>query len=82
MAVHDPGNYRKELLRPGVVIALDPQFWVPEQEIYYRVEDTVVVTEDGIENFTKASPLELDALEQMMHEEGLLQLRPPAPASV
>ncbi len=82
MAVHDPGNYRKELLRPGVVIALDPQFWVPEQEIYYRVEDTVVVTEDGIENFTEASPLELDALEQMMHEEGLLQLRPPAPASL
>lgn len=81
MAVHDPGNYRKDLLRPGVVIALDPQMWVPEQEIYYRVEDTVVVTEDGIENFTEAAPLELDKLEQMMQEDGLLQLRPPVPSS-
>ncbi|MFP6618258.1 MAG: aminopeptidase P N-terminal domain-containing protein, partial [Pirellulaceae bacterium] len=63
MAVHDVWNYRQEPLRPGVVLALDPQMWIQEQEIYIRVEDTVVVTDDGVENLTADAPLELDHVE-------------------
>ena len=39
---------------------IDPQLRVPEENLYLRYEDTVVVTETGVENFTDFLPLELD----------------------
>ena len=58
MAVHDVGSYRG-LLKPGHVFSVDPQLWVPEENLYFRYEDTVVVTETGVENFTAFLPSEL-----------------------
>ena len=55
MAVHDVGGYRG-LLKPGQVFSVDPQLWVPEENLYFRYEDTVVVTETGVENFTAFLP--------------------------
>jgi Xaa-Pro aminopeptidase len=72
MAVHDVGHYRGQPIRPGTVLALDPQMWIPEERRYVRVEDTVVVTETGIENLTADAPLELDDVEALMQEPGLL----------
>ena len=66
MAVHDVGHYRGNELRPGTVFAVDPQMWIPEERLYIRVEDTVVVTQDGIENLTCDAPLELDEVEALM----------------
>jgi Xaa-Pro aminopeptidase len=74
MAVHDVGHYRGQPLQPGVVLALDPQMRVPEERLYIRVEDTVVVTGDGVENLTADVPLELDEVEALMVEPGLLEL--------
>ncbi|MCJ7551356.1 MAG: M24 family metallopeptidase, partial [Anaerolineae bacterium] len=76
MAVHDVGHYRGKLLRPGMVFALDPQMRVPEEKLYVRVEDTVVVTEEGIENLTIDAPLELEEVEALMKESGLLDRFP------
>ncbi len=73
MAVHDVGHYRGNVLKPGVVFALDPQLIIPEEKLYIRVEDTVIVTEDGVENVTVDAPLELEDVEQLMKEEGILQ---------
>lgn len=64
MTVHDPGDYTGKPLVPGVVFALDPQMWVPEERLYIRVEDTVVVTETGVEILTCGAPLELDEVER------------------
>jgi Xaa-Pro aminopeptidase len=72
MAVHDVGNYHLQPLRPGVVFALDPQMWVPEEQIYVRVEDTVVVTQSGVEVLTDGVPLELDEVESLMKSRGSL----------
>lgn len=66
MAVHDVGDYKSDRLQPGLVFALDPQLWVPEEQLYIRVEDTVVITADGVESLTKDVPLELDAIEQIV----------------
>ena len=66
MAVHDAGDYRRIPLRPGVVFALDPQMWVPEEQLYIRVEDTIVVTKDGIEVLTDSVPLELNQVEKLI----------------
>ena len=76
MAVHDVGDYHEEPLRPGIVLALDPQLWIPDEKIYVRVEDTVVVTETGVENLTADAPLELVDVERVMQEPGLLAARP------
>jgi Xaa-Pro aminopeptidase len=70
MAVHDDGGYMHRPLVPGTVFTVDPQMWIPEERLYIRVEDTVVVTEDGIENLTGAAPLELDDVEALMRDEG------------
>jgi Xaa-Pro aminopeptidase len=77
MAVHDVGHYRGTILKPGIVLALDPQLIIPEEKLYIRVEDTVVVTEDGVENLTVDAPLELEDVEQFMKDEGILQHYPP-----
>lgn len=66
MSCHDHGYWGDKPLEPGAVIALDPQLWIPEKEVYIRVEDTVAVTADGLENFTSAAALELDDVERMV----------------
>jgi len=68
MAVHDVGGYGGPTLSPGVVFTVDPQMWVPEEQLYVRVEDTVVVTDSGIETLTAAAPLELDDVEATMNQ--------------
>jgi Xaa-Pro aminopeptidase len=68
MAVHDDGGYHHRPLVPGTVFSVDPQMWIPEEKLYIRVEDTVVVTEDGIENLTASAPLELDDVEALMRD--------------
>ena len=78
MAVHDDGdyNYRRLPLAPGMVFSVDPTIRVPEENLYLRYEDTVVVTEDGVENFTDFLASELDDLEALMQEEGVVQKVP------
>jgi len=79
MAVHDDGSYEEGPLRAGQVFAVDPQLRVPEENLYVRYEDTVVVTEEGIENFTDFVPSELDEIEKLVKGEGVLQKCPPLP---
>ena len=78
MAVHDNGSYKDKPFEPGLVFALDPQMWIPEEKIYVRVEDTVVITDSGAENLTPQCPLELDEVEALMRRgPGMLQAFPP-----
>jgi len=76
LTVHDVGDYRAAPLCPGLAFTVDPQLWVPDERLYIRCEDTVVVTEEGIENLTGFVPLELDAVEALMQEAGLLARLP------
>jgi len=79
MAVHDVGSYR-DGLKPGHVFSVDPQLRVPEENLYLRFEDTIVVTETGFENFTHFIPMELDAMEALVKEKGLVQKVPAGPS--
>ena len=81
MAVHDVGSYRGGPLEPGQVFSVDPQLWVREENLYLRFEDTVVVTASGVENFTDFIPMELDDMEKLVLEKGVVQKTPPVPAS-
>ena len=77
MAVHDVGGYRSGPLKPGQVFSVDPQLRVREENIYLRFEDTVVVTDTGVENFTDFLPMELDDMEKLVQEKGIVQKVPP-----
>ena len=78
MAVHDVGSYRSGPLQPGHVFSVDPQLWVPEEKLYIRYEDTVVVTETGVENFTEFLPSGLEDIERLVAEKGMVQGVPAA----
>ena len=62
------------------VLSIDPQLFVPEENVSLRFEDTIVVTDIGCENFTHVIPMELDAMEAMVKEKGLVQKAPAEPA--
>src|SRR5207248_9145056 len=79
MAVHDDGGYAFGELRPGHVFSIDPQLRVPEERLYIRYEDVVVVTDDGVENFTDFLPSELDDIEKLVGTGGVVQKVPPVP---
>jgi len=53
--------------------------WVPEEKLYVRMEDTVVVTSTGVENLTALLPARLDEIEGLMKDRGVVQFRPPQP---
>src|SRR6185369_4739901 len=77
MAVHDDGAYNRGPLKPGHVFSIDPQLRVPEEELYLRYEDVVVVTGTGVENFTDFLPSELSDIEKLVAKNGIVQKRPP-----
>jgi Xaa-Pro aminopeptidase len=77
MAVHDVGNYTRGPLQPGQVFSVDPQLRVPEERLYIRYEDVVVVTANGVENFTDFLPSELEEIEKLVGQGGMIQKFPP-----
>jgi len=76
MSTHDPGRLEGGILRPGMVFVIEPQFRVPEERIYIRVEDMIVIREDGAEVISDWIPRDMDAIEALMEEQGLLQRYP------
>ncbi len=77
LAVHDDGPYNRDALKVGHVFSIDPQLWVPEENLYLRYEDVIVITEAGYENFTEFLPTELNDLEKLVGQGGIaLRLQP------
>jgi len=70
LAVHDDGPYNPGPLKPGHVFSIDPQLRVPDENLYIRYEDVVVVTETGVENFTDFLASELDDMEKTVQTGG------------
>ena len=77
MAVHDVGRVHNVPLRPGMVFAIDPMIWIPEERLYIRIEDLAVVTESGVENLSAFVPSSISDVEKIIKEEGLTEFRPP-----
>jgi len=75
MSVHDVGTHKGKPLELGMVFSIDPMIWIHEEKQYIRMEDVVVVTQDGVENLSANLPIEMDDLESLWREEGIVQKR-------
>ena len=75
MATHDVGSDSGPL-RPGMVFTIEPALRVPEEKLYIRLEDLIVIGETKAEIVSEWLPMDIDAIEKVMREEGLLQRYP------
>ena len=71
MATHDVGDHSKMLL-PGMVFTIEPALRVPEENIYIRLEDLIVITETGAEVVSDFVPMDIKDIEKLMREKGML----------
>jgi len=62
---HDVGDYEKPL-EPGVVITVEPGLYIEEEKIGIRIEDDILVTEDGSINLSKDIIKTVDEIEEFM----------------
>lgn len=79
MTVHDPGTIWGQPFREGMVFTVDPMMWIPAEKMYVRMEDTILVTKDGIENFTATLASTPDEIEAVVRQDGLLTRVPRLP---
>ena len=72
MATHDFGG-GSDVMRPGLVFTIEPEFRIPEEQIYIRLEDMIVITESGAHITSDFVPRSIAAVEKVIAESGLLQ---------
>lgn len=59
--VHDAGEYL-EPLKPGVVLTVEPGIYIAEEGIGIRIEDDVLITDDGYRILSNELPRQLTSL--------------------
>ena len=73
MEVHDvQRNFT--VYEPGMVFTIEPALTIPEDRVYIRLEDMIVITPTGHDNMSAFAPIEIDAIEKLMAEPGIAQL--------
>lgn len=76
LAVHDAAGKDldpAEPLQPGMVFASDVYAVYPEENLGVRVENTVLIAENGCENLTPGLPRETSEIEALMKQKGVIQ---------
>jgi len=73
MEVHDVSK-NFNVYEPGMVFTIEPALTIPEDRVYIRLEDMLLITPTGYENMSGFAPVEIDAIEKLMAEPGMAQL--------
>mgnify|MGYP004468909753 FL=1 len=63
---HDCAVNESEGLRAGMVISDEPGLYIDEEEIGIRIEDDLLITEDGCRVLSEAIPREAEEIEALM----------------
>ncbi|CAN5750165.1 aminopeptidase P family protein [soil metagenome] len=83
MEVHDVTPPYSEL-KPGMIFTIEPALTIPEDRVYIRLEDVILITADGYENLSGFVPMDVQGIEKLMAEKGIGEMRTrelPAPGS-
>jgi Xaa-Pro aminopeptidase len=81
MEVHDVNTPHGDVLVPGMVFTIEPALTIPEDRVYIRLEDVLLVTDTGYENLSAFAPIEMDAIEKLMAEPGMFKRFSPRSAA-
>jgi len=73
MEVHDVNTPHGDVLVPGMVFTIEPALTIPEDRVYIRLEDVILITETGYENMSSFVPIEIEAIEKLMAEPGMFE---------
>jgi len=73
MSVHDVG-VRNIPLQPGMVFANEPLKVFRDENLGVRVEDTILITEEGCENLTALVPREIEEIEELIRKKGIPEI--------
>jgi hypothetical protein len=60
-----------DVLQPGMVFTIEPALTIPDDRVYIRLEDVIVITETGYENLSESLPCEIADIEATMAAPGL-----------
>ncbi len=63
--VHDPGD-RELPLEAGAIISNEPGVYLPDEGFGIRIEDDLLITEDGCEELTREIPKDVRGIEEWM----------------
>ncbi len=63
--VHDLGN-RDIVLKSGMVLTVEPGLYIAEENIGIRIEDDILITEDGPINLSQMIPKSVEEIEALM----------------
>jgi Xaa-Pro aminopeptidase len=63
--VHDPFEYNQPL-QPGMVVTIEPGVYIREEKLGIRVEDDILITENGCEVLTRRLPRTVEDIERAM----------------
>ncbi len=74
MEVHDVSGDRDGVMRPGMAFTIEPALTIPDERVYIRLEDAIVITATGMEHLSAGLPMEIDDIERVMKEPGLADL--------
>jgi Xaa-Pro aminopeptidase len=58
-------------LKPGMIFTIEPALTIPEDRVYIRLEDVILITDKGYENMSAFVPMEVDGIEKLMAEKGI-----------
>jgi Xaa-Pro aminopeptidase len=83
MEVHDVTAPMPHGFEPGMIFTIEPALTIPEDRVYVRLEDMILITETGYENLSAFVPVEVADIERLMAEAGFAEKprTPPAPDS-
>ncbi len=59
---------------PGMMLTIEPALTIPDERIYIRLEDAILITATGYENLSGPPPMEIADIEKVMKEPGLADL--------